>query len=93
LCVYTAWNNCHTRHLAKLLIHLISSLPEAVAAAPGAWAVYSMAINAARFSSVFLKYLIENSKGDNFEEPLFLNLTDSDVKGDGFPQGNIFFQN
>lgn len=81
-----AQNNCHTRHLAKLLIHLIWSLQEAVAAAPGAWAVYSKAINAARFSSVFLKYLIENSKGDNFEEPLFLNLTDNDVKGDGFPQ-------
>lgn len=92
LYVYTVHNNCHTRHLAMFLIHLIWSLQEAIIATPKAWVISSKDINAIRFSFVFLKYLIENFKGDNFEEPLFLNPIDNDVKGDDFPQGKIFFQ-
>uniref|UniRef100_A0A0D6R327 Dymeclin n=1 Tax=Araucaria cunninghamii TaxID=56994 RepID=A0A0D6R327_ARACU len=84
-CQSLAQNNRYTRHLAKLLIHLIWSLQE-TASTSGARSVHSKAMNAARLSSVFLKYLIENSKCDNFAEPLYLSLTDTDVKNDGLPE-------
>ncbi|KAH9298090.1 hypothetical protein KI387_029772 [Taxus chinensis] len=85
-CQSLARNNRYTRHLAKLLVHLVWSLQETITATSGARADYAKAINATRLSSAFLKYLIENSNGDNFEESLFLILTDTDAKKDGFPE-------
>jgi hypothetical protein len=50
-------------------------------------AAYRKAINAAYISSIFLKFIIENAKTDNWQE-LSLEI-DKDEKGlENFPSGN-----
>ncbi|XP_022748791.1 dymeclin-like, partial [Durio zibethinus] len=61
-------NNCHTRHLAKILLHLSWCLQEAIRTSSASSAVYMKAVNAVYISSVFLKYVIENSQSNNIEE-------------------------
>lgn len=86
-CAYAAQNNYQTRHLAKILIHLVWCLQDSVSISAGSPAVYRKAVNAAYISSVFLKFMIENAKGDKFEE-LCLDL-DKDEKGKhDLPIGN-----
>ncbi|XP_057873570.2 uncharacterized protein LOC131079592 [Cryptomeria japonica] len=85
-CQCLAQNNRYTRHLVKLLIHVVWSLQEAITVTSGAHANYAKAINATRLSSVFLRYLIENSTSNNFEESLFLSLTGTDSKKEGVPE-------
>ncbi|PPR90246.1 hypothetical protein GOBAR_AA30442 [Gossypium barbadense] len=64
-------------HLAKILIHLSWCLQEAVRTSGAPSVVYLKAINAVYFSSVFLKYIIENSQSDNIEE-LCLSLLENE---------------
>lgn len=46
------------------------------------------ALNAAYISSVFMKYLIENSKSDKFEE-LHLSLVENEPVPEGFSVGKL----
>ncbi|XP_020579744.1 dymeclin isoform X2 [Phalaenopsis equestris] len=73
-------NNYHTRHLAKILIHMVLSLQESLSATSGS-STHSKAMNAAYISSVFLKYIIENGKSGTFEE-LYLILSEIDMDKD-----------
>ncbi|KAK6130182.1 hypothetical protein DH2020_036098 [Rehmannia glutinosa] len=83
--LFAAMNNCKTRHLAKILIHLAWCLQECISASDVASPAFSKALNASFISSVFLKYLIENSKSDNFEE-LYLLLDESDPLPNNFSE-------
>eukprot|EP00252_Welwitschia_mirabilis_P020819 TRINITY_DN5186_c0_g2_i1.p1 TRINITY_DN5186_c0_g2~~TRINITY_DN5186_c0_g2_i1.p1 ORF type:complete len:724 (+),score=122.40 TRINITY_DN5186_c0_g2_i1:15-2186(+) len=87
-CQALAQNNGHTRHLAKLLIHLVWSLQELTSGGLGSTTLCSRAMTAACLSSTFLKYLIETLKGDSFKDALFLSLTEEDVEVDAFPEVN-----
>ncbi|XP_026446559.1 dymeclin-like isoform X2 [Papaver somniferum] len=78
-CQALAKNNSHTRHLAKILIHLACCLQESITTTfDESVEVHMKALNAAYLSSIFLKYMIENAKSDHFEE-LYLSL----VEGEG----------
>ncbi|XP_024979605.1 dymeclin isoform X2 [Cynara cardunculus var. scolymus] len=71
-CQAFARNNCSTRHLAKLLIHLTWCL-QASLSTPDVQSVASIkAVNASYIASVFLKYSIEDLKSENLED---LNLS------------------
>ncbi|XP_008224241.1 PREDICTED: dymeclin [Prunus mume] len=77
-CQALARNNYHTRHLAKILIHMAWCLQESISTSSGAPSlVYVKAVNAVYISSVFLKYFIENGKGDKIED-LYLSLDESE---------------
>lgn len=76
-------NNCSTRHLAKILIHLVWCLEELISDSGVPSVASTKAINAMYISSVFLKYLIENSKSDTFEE-LYLSLNESEELPNNF---------
>ncbi|XP_022721781.1 dymeclin-like isoform X1 [Durio zibethinus] len=67
-CQLFAQNNRQTRHLAKILIHLSWCLQEVIRTSGAPSPVYVKAVNAVCISSVFLKYIIENSQSDNIEE-------------------------
>ncbi|KAJ0966427.1 hypothetical protein J5N97_027565 [Dioscorea zingiberensis] len=77
-CEIFVQNNHHTRHLAKVLIHLVLCLQASMSSSAASSASYTRAVNATYISSVFLKYIIENSKSEKFED-LCLNL-DEDMK-------------
>ncbi|CAN6439611.1 unnamed protein product [Victoria cruziana] len=77
-CQALAQNNYYTRHLAKLMITLVSCLQELTAAGAETPTLYIKAINGAHISSIFLKYLIENAKSNNFEE-LYLILEEEEM--------------
>lgn len=85
-CQMLAQNNYHTRHLAKILIHLVWCLQESMPISTGPSTNHMKAVNAAYISSIFLKYLIENAKSDNFEE-LYLCLDEGEEAQKGFPRG------
>ncbi|XP_077245406.1 uncharacterized protein LOC143885223 [Tasmannia lanceolata] len=85
-CQDFAQNNYHTRHLAKILIHLVWCLQESMSTSAVPSRVYMKAINAAYISSLFLKYLIENAKSDNFEE-LHLYLDEGEASQKDLPHG------
>ncbi|KAK6780924.1 hypothetical protein RDI58_023108 [Solanum bulbocastanum] len=76
-CLHFAQNNCYTRHLAKILIHLSWCLQECVSTSDASSSAYVKALNAVYVSSVFLKHLIENAKTDNFED-LYMSLNESE---------------
>ncbi|KAK6122694.1 hypothetical protein DH2020_043563 [Rehmannia glutinosa] len=76
-CHLFALNNCNTRHLAKILIHLSWCLQECVSASCVPSPAFTKAFNALFVISVFLKNLIENAKSDNFEE-LYLSLDETE---------------
>ncbi|KAM3326597.1 dymeclin isoform X2 [Capsicum chacoense] len=76
-CIIFAQNNCYTRHLGKILIHLSWCLQECVSTSDASSSAYVKALNAVYVSSVFLKHLIENAKTDNFED-LYLSLNESE---------------
>lgn len=82
-----AQNNCYTRHLSKILIHLAWCLQECFSTSGVPPSSYMKAINATYISSVFLKYLIENAKTDTFEE-LYLSLDQSEAVPSNFSQGD-----
>lgn len=82
-----AQNNCYTRHLSKILIHLAWCLQECVSTSGVPPSSYMKAINATYISSVFLKYLIENAKTDTLEE-LYLSLDQSEAVPSNFSQGD-----
>ncbi|XP_071940479.1 uncharacterized protein [Coffea arabica] len=81
-----AQNNCKTRHLAKILVHLAWCLQECVSASGVPSAALVRALNALYISSVFLKYFIENAKSDHFEE-LHLSLDENEAKPTSFSKG------
>ncbi|CAK7327129.1 unnamed protein product [Dovyalis caffra] len=76
-CKLFAQNNCYTRHLAKIFIHLSWCLQECVSSSGAPSEVYTKAVNAVYISSVFLKYLIENAQSNSIEE-LHLSLNESE---------------
>lgn len=82
-------NNCTTRHLAKILIHLAWCLQECVSDSGVAFPAIPKALNALFVSSVFLKDLIEKAKSDNFEE-LYLSLDDTEPIPSNFSKGPFF---
>lgn len=82
-CEALAQNNCYTRHLAKILIHLAWCLRESLSTLGVASLALTKAVNASYISSVFLKYLIENAKSDSLEE-LYLSLDDSEALPNNF---------
>ncbi|EPS63352.1 hypothetical protein M569_11433, partial [Genlisea aurea] len=86
-CHLLAMNNCSTRHLAKILIHLAWCLKECSSASHGAAPAFSRALNALYISSVFLKYLIQESNTEYFEE-LYLSLDESEQLLKNFPKGS-----
>lgn len=73
-----AQNNCKTRHLAKILVHLAWCLQECVSTSGVPSAALVRALNALYISSVFLKYFIENAKSEHFEE-LHLSLDENEA--------------
>ncbi|XP_042065374.1 dymeclin-like isoform X1 [Salvia splendens] len=85
-CQLFAMNNCKTRHLVKILINLAWCLQECVSASDMESTAFSKAPNALFISSVFLKYLIENTRSDNFEE-LYLSLDETDPVPNNFSKG------
>ncbi|GMP77169.1 hypothetical protein CsSME_00033536 [Camellia sinensis var. sinensis] len=85
-CEVFAQNNYYTRHMAKILIHLAWCLQECVSTSGVSPSAHMKAINATYISSVFLKYLIENAKNDNFEE-LYLCLEESEAVSNDFSRG------
>ncbi|GMI95964.1 hypothetical protein like AT1G04200 [Hibiscus trionum] len=76
-CELFALNHHHTRHLAKILIHLSWCLQEAIRTSGAPSPIYLKAINAVYISSVFLKYIIENTQSDTIEE-LCLSLHENE---------------
>lgn len=80
-CQLFAQNNCYTRHLAKILIHLAWCLQESVSSSGVPSLVFAKTVNALHISSVFLKYVIENAKSDTSEE-LYLSLDESEATPD-----------
>lgn len=90
LCVTrAATNNCKTRHLAKILIHMACCLQECITNSGASSLTYEKAINAVYISSVFLKHLIENAKSNRIEE-LYLSLNDSESASKEFTGGMTF---
>ena len=85
-----AMNNCKTRHLVKILINLAWCLQECVSASDMESTALSKALNALFISSVFLKYLIENTRSDNFEE-LYLSLDETDPVPNNFSKGSTCY--
>lgn len=78
---FAAKNNCHTRHLAKILFHLACCLQEYMSSSGALPLVYEKAFNAVYISSIFLKHLIESVQGENIQ--LYLSLEDNeDVQKD-----------
>ncbi|XWS13717.1 hypothetical protein CRYUN_Cryun36dG0061800 [Craigia yunnanensis] len=77
-CQLLAQTNHQTRHLAKILIHLSWCLQEAIRTSGVPSPVYMKAVNAVYISSVFLKYIIENSQSDIIEEELCLSLNENE---------------
>lgn len=88
-----AQHNYHTNHLAKILIHLAWCLQDLISTSSGSATAYRKSVNAAYISSVFLKFIIENVKGANFEE-LHLNLDKDEKRQCNLPTGiGLLFRN
>lgn len=85
-CHLFAMNNCDTRHLAKILIHLAWCLQDCVAASDVESPAFSKALNALFLSSTFLKNLIESATSDKFEE-LYLFLEETEPILNNFDKG------
>ena len=82
--MHAAQNCVSTCHLAKLLLHLAWKL-EGVSCTLGSELSLVKALNAARFSIVFLKYVIEHRT--NLESCLSLCLNEKDAEGIGLSKG------
>ncbi|XP_020273400.1 dymeclin isoform X3 [Asparagus officinalis] len=85
-CQIFAQNNYQTRHLAKILVHMVWCLQECMTTASGSSLSYMKAVNATYISSVFLKFIIENATTDTFEE-LYLSLDDAEAGQNILPLG------
>ncbi|MCO5572356.1 hypothetical protein L7F22_026109 [Adiantum nelumboides] len=81
-------NSIFTGHLSKLLLHLAWSLQEVLCAAPPANVSFLKATNAIRFSSVFLKHLIEKGSSDQLISCISLCLSEKEAKATGLSKGN-----
>ncbi|CAO2182735.1 unnamed protein product [Urochloa humidicola] len=86
-CHAFAQNNYQTKHLAKILIHLVWCLQECTSTTSVSSVVYRRAINAAYISSIFLKFIIENAKADNWQE-LSLDIDKNEKGMENFPAEN-----
>ncbi|KAF3334314.1 Dyggve-Melchior-Clausen syndrome protein [Carex littledalei] len=78
-------NNDHTKHLAKLLVHLVWCLQDAMSASDGSTSAYKKAINASYIASVFLKFMIENTRNYTWEE-LCLDIDRTENGLENFPK-------
>lgn len=83
---HAAQHNYQTNHLAKILIHLVWSLQDLTLKSSGSSTAFRKSVNAAHISSIFLKFIIENAKSENFEE-LCLNLDKDEMKQNNLPTG------
>lgn len=83
-----AQNNYQTRHLAKILIHMVWCLQECMTTSSLSSILYTKAVNATYISSVFLKFIIESAKTDTFEE-LYLSLDEAEAGQNFSPTGNL----
>ncbi|KAK3162092.1 hypothetical protein QOZ80_1BG0085270 [Eleusine coracana subsp. coracana] len=83
-CHAFAQNNYQTKHLSKILIHLVWCLQECTSTTSVSHIVYRKAINAAYISSIFLKFIIENAKTDNWQE-LCLDIDKNEKGMENFP--------
>jgi dymeclin len=81
-----AQNNYQTRHLAKLLVHLVWCLQDAMSASSGSISAYKKAINASYITFLFLKFMIENTKTYTWEE-LCLDIDRTENGLENFPKG------
>jgi dymeclin len=88
LCACAAQNNYQTKHLSKILIHLVWCLQECTSTSVS-HVIYRRAINAAYISSIFLKFIIENAKTDNWQE-LCLDIDKNEKGMENFPSGNDY---
>ncbi|AQL00133.1 dyggve-melchior-clausen syndrome protein [Zea mays] len=86
-CHAFAENNYKTKHLAKILIHLVCCLQECTSTTSVSSVVYQRAINAAYISSIFLKFIIENAKTDSWQE-LCLDIDRSEKGLEKIPAEN-----
>ncbi|RDX70979.1 Dymeclin [Mucuna pruriens] len=77
-CQLLAKNNCHTRHLAKILFHLACCLQESMSTSGASPLVYEKAVNAVYISSIFIKHLIESVHDDN-NIHLYLSLEENEA--------------
>ncbi|GMH08470.1 hypothetical protein Nepgr_010310 [Nepenthes gracilis] len=84
-CEAFAQNNYYTRHLVKILIHLACCLQDCISASGTPSSAYTKAVNAAYLSSIFLKYIIENAKSDDFAE-LHFCLDENEAVLSGLPK-------
>ncbi|KAJ4763755.1 Dymeclin [Rhynchospora pubera] len=84
-CQAFAQNNYHTKHLAKLLIHLVWCLRDAMSAPDESTSAYKKAINASYIASVFLKFTIENTRTYTWEE-LSLDFDRTENGLENFPK-------
>ncbi|KAI5058263.1 hypothetical protein GOP47_0026433 [Adiantum capillus-veneris] len=88
-CESIAQNSIFTGHLSKLLLHLAWSLQDVSYAVPPANVPSILkATNAVRFSSVFLKHLIENGSSDQLMSCISLCLSEKEAKATGLSKGN-----
>lgn len=87
-CESMVQNSIFTCHLAKLLLHLAWSLQEVSCTAPAAHVSVLKATNAVRFSSVFLKHLIEHGSSDHLMSCISLCLSEKEAKATGLSKGN-----
>lgn len=87
-CENIVQNSIFTCHLAKLLLHLAWSLQEISRGTPAAHVSGLKATNAVRFSSVFLKHLIEHGSTDQLISCISLSLSEKEAKATGLSKGN-----
>ena len=86
---FPAQNSRFTGNLAKLLIHSAWSLQAASTEVPSSVSTFVKATNAIRFSSVFLKHLIEHTSYGQLMACLSLSLTEKEAEASGLSQGSI----
>ena len=83
----SALNSRFTGHLAKLLLHSAWSLQEVSSDAPTSVMTFLKATNAIRFSSVFLKHLIEHTTYGQLMACLSLSLNEKEAQASGLSKG------
>ncbi|KAI5064179.1 hypothetical protein GOP47_0020849 [Adiantum capillus-veneris] len=85
---FAVQNSKSTGHLAKLLIHLGWSLQEVSDSSTDVQLKFAKTTNAVRFSSVFLKYAIEQLTKEELRSCLSLSLSDKEADFSGLKEGN-----
>ncbi|KAH7429697.1 hypothetical protein KP509_09G062000 [Ceratopteris richardii] len=82
-CESMVQNSIFTSHLSKLFLHLAWSLHEVLHKTPLSHVSILKTINAVRFSSTFLKHLIEHGSNEQLMSCLSLSLSEKEAKATG----------